>query len=72
MTLKEVLRTLRDWTLWPHIALCVAQAGPGSALQIYAPSLVAGFGFDPIASNAYTSIGTWLMILVTPIAGRIA
>lgn len=65
-------RALGNWKMWQHFLLCLATIGPVTSLNTYAPILVAGFGYDPLVSNAYVSIGTWIQICIVPITGWIA
>lgn len=65
----ELRQALGNWKMWQHFLLCLATIGPVTALNTYASSLVAGFGFDRLTANAYASIGTWIQICIVPIAG---
>ena len=68
----ELRQALGNWKMWQHFLLCLATIGSVTALNTYAPSLVTGFGYDPLTSNAYVSIGTWIQICIVPITGWIA
>lgn len=69
ISLRELRHALGNWKMWQHFILCLATIGPVTALNTYAPSLVAGLGYDRLTSNAYVSIGTWIQICIVPIMG---
>ncbi|KAH7310576.1 major facilitator superfamily domain-containing protein [Stachybotrys elegans] len=61
---EEFRATITNWRLLPHLAFTVAGLAPAQAFGSYAPSLVVGFGFDRLKSNALVSIGNWALLFV--------
>jgi len=69
---REVLRALASVKLWPHALLTVVALAPSTALWSYAPTIVTSFGYDRLASNALTSIGQWISVLLVLALGFVA
>ncbi|GME49452.1 MFS transporter [Neofusicoccum parvum] len=68
----DVFRTLKDWRVWPHLVIAVAGLAPGNALWSYMPSIISSFGYDRLQSNAMTSVGNWINVVVIIIFGILA
>ncbi|PKS08524.1 hypothetical protein jhhlp_004909 [Lomentospora prolificans] len=58
----ELKSALTNWRLLPHIGFTIVGMAPASAFGSYAPSLVAGFGFGKLRSNALASVGFWILM----------
>lgn len=69
---RDILRTLADLKVWPHILLAIIGCAPSTALWSYAPSIIASFGYDRLAANALTSVGSWVSVTLVLILGFIA
>lgn len=67
--IRDIVKTLSSGKLWLHVLLTIAGLAPSNALWIYAPSMVASFGFDRLGSNAMTSVGQWISVILVIIAG---
>ena len=61
---KGVPTKLTNWRLIPHIGFTVVGLAPASAFGSYAPTLVAGFGFEKLRSNALSSVGFWILMFL--------
>jgi hypothetical protein len=51
-----------NWRLYVHVLVTLCNNGPQRAFDTYAPSLVSGFGFGQLSSNALASVGLFLQI----------
>jgi len=51
--------------VWVHVTISLCNNGPQRAFDTYAPSLVNGFGFAALTSNALASVGLFLQ---TPVS----
>jgi hypothetical protein len=54
-----------NWRLWVHAIITLCNNGPQRAFDTYSPSIVSGFGFPPLTSNAMASVGLWLQVPVS-------
>lgn len=61
ISMQELTSTLTDWKIYIHVLITITAHAPSSTMSSYAPSLVKGFGYDRIKSNAITSIGHWCL-----------
>lgn len=48
-----------------HTFISLCNNGPQRAFDTYSPSIVNGFGFPPLDSNAMASVGLWLQVPVS-------
>ena len=48
-----------------HTFISLCNNGPQRAFDTYSPSIVAGFGFPALTSNAMASVGLWLQVPVS-------
>lgn len=69
---RDIRRTLADLKVWPHILLAIIGCAPSTALWSYAPSIIASFGYDRLAANALTSVGSWVSVTLVLILGFVA
>lgn len=69
---RDILSTLGNIRLWPHLLLTAVGLAPSNALWSYAPSIVRSFGYDRLASNALTSIGQWMAVVLLIFLGWLA
>ncbi|KAM0330873.1 hypothetical protein ACHAQA_003829 [Verticillium albo-atrum] len=60
---SELKDALTNWRLIPHILTTISGLAPASVMMSYGPSLVVGFGFGRLQSNAMMSIGMWCALL---------
>jgi hypothetical protein len=58
-------QALTYWRLWIHVFISLCNNGPQRGFDTYAPSLVSGFGFADLASNALAAVGLFLQIPVS-------
>lgn len=54
-----------NWRLWVHVVITLSNNGPQRAFDTYAPTIVRGFGFEGLTSNALASVGLFLQIPVS-------
>lgn len=54
-----------NWRVWVHVTISLCNNGPQRAFDTYAPSIVNGFGFAALTSNALASVGLFLQ---TPVS----
>ncbi|KAH7098810.1 alternative sulfate transporter [Auriculariales sp. MPI-PUGE-AT-0066] len=62
---RDIVNTLKNWRLWPHVFITLCNNGPLTGFNNYAPTIVNSFGFDRLRSNALASIGPWILIPVS-------
>lgn len=55
---------LTNLRLIPHIGLKITGITPSPAFGPYAPTFVAGFGFDRQQSNALVPVRYWILLFV--------
>jgi MFS family permease len=72
ITRVELLGTLGDWKLYPHVLMTIAGLAPSSTMTSYAPTLVNSFGYPRLKSNAIVSIGMWICTILTVLWGFMA
>ena len=72
ITATELKSTFTNWRLIPHIIAAWLGLAPGATFGAYGPTLVESFGYPRLASNALMSIGLWLGLIMTLIAGMLA
>ncbi|KAK3328738.1 major facilitator superfamily domain-containing protein [Apodospora peruviana] len=58
-------RTFSNWRLWLHGFITLCNNGPQRAFDTYAPSIVTGFEFGALTSNAMASVGLFLQLPVS-------
>lgn len=63
---------LTNWKLIPHIILTIAGLAPVAVLGSYGPTLIVGFGFGRLRSNALSSVGSWCLLVTNLLLGYIA
>lgn len=68
----ELKDALTNWKLIPHIILTISGLAPVAVLGSYGPSLIVGFGFGRLQSNALSSIGAWLLLFANLLWGYLA
>ena len=56
LNLKEILKTLGNWRIWPHMLIAIAGIAPGAVLMLYAPALIQSFRFDSKSTESRTLI----------------
>ena len=54
-----------NWRMYIHVLITLSNNGPQRAFDTYAPSIVRGFGFGALRSNALASVGLFLQIPVS-------
>ncbi|KAF4469221.1 alternative sulfate transporter [Fusarium albosuccineum] len=58
-------KALLGWRLWAHALISFCNNGPQRGFDVYSPTLVRGFGFASLASNALASVGFYIQIPVS-------
>jgi hypothetical protein len=43
---KDILGTLGNWRVWPHVLMAICLIGPTGAMGTYTPTLIKGFKFE--------------------------
>ncbi|KAL2072979.1 hypothetical protein VTL71DRAFT_10303 [Oculimacula yallundae] len=59
------IKAFSNWRLWIHFAITLCNNGPQRAFDTYSPSIVRGFGFAALSSNALAAVGLFLQIPVS-------
>ncbi|KAH8879267.1 putative MFS transporter [Thozetella sp. PMI_491] len=59
------VRAYTNWRIWLHFLITLCNNGPQRAFDTYAPSLVTGFGFGSLVSNAMAAVGLFLQVPVS-------
>lgn len=65
LSLGAFKQAFGNWRLWVHTAISLCNNGPQRGFDTYAPSLVTGFGFGPLRSNALAAVGLFLQVPVS-------
>lgn len=55
-------KAFSNWRLWAHVFITLSNNGPQRAFDTYAPSIVRGFGYEALKSNAMAAVGLFLQI----------
>ncbi|KAK5654029.1 hypothetical protein OQA88_7707 [Cercophora sp. LCS_1] len=55
-------KAFSDWRLYIHVFISLLNNGPQRAFDTYAPSIVNGFGFLALQSNAMAAVGLFLQV----------
>ncbi|KAI9883265.1 MAG: hypothetical protein M1823_004963 [Watsoniomyces obsoletus] len=58
-------KAFTNWRLYVHFFITLCNNGPQRAFDTYSPSIVNGFGFAALTSNALASVGLFLQIPVS-------
>lgn len=72
VTWDDILRTLKNWTIYPHLAIALLGNSPANAIGSYGPTIINSFGYGALASNALFSVGSWVQLLLNPVFGVLA
>jgi len=43
---KDILGTLGNWRVWPHVLIAICLIAPTGAMGTYTPTLIKGFKFE--------------------------
>lgn len=68
----DILSQFTNWRLIAHIFITICGLAPSSVLWNYAPTLVKGYGYGRLRSNAMVSIGQWINLCMTILWGFLA
>ncbi|KAF1810850.1 MFS general substrate transporter [Eremomyces bilateralis CBS 781.70] len=63
--LSAFKKAFTHWRMWVHLFITLCNNGPQRAFDTYAPSLVSGFGFPALTSNAMASVGLFVQVPVS-------
>ncbi|ERS97610.1 MFS transporter [Sporothrix schenckii 1099-18] len=69
---QDLRVTLLSGKVWLHVLLTTVGLAPSTALWSYAPTIVASYGFNRLASNAMTSVGQWVSVALVVLGGFVA
>ncbi|PSN69523.1 alternative sulfate transporter [Corynespora cassiicola Philippines] len=72
VTNEELRSTFTNWRLIPHIIVIICGLAPAVTVGAYSPTLVRGYGYGRLQSNAMVSIGAWISLVTTLIWGYTA
>lgn len=72
ITRKELVSTLSNWRIYPHVIISLCGIAPATTLGSYAPTLVKSFGYGKLKANALVSVGSWIQILLNYLSGLAA
>ncbi|EIM84794.1 MFS general substrate transporter [Stereum hirsutum FP-91666 SS1] len=72
ITWDESRRTLLDWRLYLHYLAFVAISIPFSSFQLFAPTIVAGLGFENLRAQLFTVPPYAIAFVSTVITSRLA
>jgi len=63
--LSAFKKAFGNWRLWIHLVITLCNNGPQRGFDTYAPTIVKGFGFEGLTSNALASVGLFIQIPVS-------
>ncbi|KAK7224731.1 hypothetical protein V2G26_012734 [Clonostachys chloroleuca] len=69
---NDILCTLAQPKLWPHLLITMSGLAPTTALWSYAPTIIGDLGYNRLAANAMTSVGQWISVLLIMMAAYVA
>lgn len=72
ISMKELGSILSNWRIYPHVIISMCGIAPVTTMSSYAPTLVKGFGFERLKSNALVSVGPWILIILNLLSGYLA
>lgn len=72
ITGAELRNLFTNWRLIPHIVLTISGLSPSSVMWNYAPTLIRGYGYGRLRSNAMVSIGQWCALVLNVTWGVLA
>ncbi|EWC48499.1 hypothetical protein DRE_07733 [Drechslerella stenobrocha 248] len=55
-------RAFSNWRIWTHVGISLLNNGPQRGFDTYSPSIVNGFGYAALTSNALAAVGFYLQI----------
>lgn len=65
-------RQFSDPKLWPHLFIALFTFNAGIVYALYGPTIITSFGFEPLRSNALSSVGQWISLILVIGGGYIA
>ncbi|KAK7419658.1 hypothetical protein QQX98_003249 [Neonectria punicea] len=58
--------------MYPHLVIALLGNAPSSAIGSYGPTIINSMGYGALASNALTSVGSWIQLFLGPVFGVLA
>ncbi|KPM44104.1 hypothetical protein AK830_g2487 [Neonectria ditissima] len=68
----DIVSTLKNWPMYPHLVIALLGNAPSSALGSYGPTIINSMGYGALASNVLTSVGSWIQLFLGPVFGVLA
>ncbi|KAK4699479.1 hypothetical protein P7C70_g6782, partial [Phenoliferia sp. Uapishka_3] len=65
LTVQEILATLKDPRVWPHVLIAVSLKAPTGAMTTYATKYIKSLGFTTLKANSLSSVSSWIGIFFT-------
>ncbi|KAL1302327.1 hypothetical protein AAFC00_002737 [Neodothiora populina] len=72
ISMKELGHILSNWRIYPHVIMGICGMAPVTTLSQYGPTLVKSFGYGRLRSNALSSVGPWIQIVLNFLSGYLA
>uniref|UniRef100_A0A8H7N2U3 Major facilitator superfamily (MFS) profile domain-containing protein n=1 Tax=Bionectria ochroleuca TaxID=29856 RepID=A0A8H7N2U3_BIOOC len=72
VTVGDVISTLTNWTIYPHLLIALLGNAPANAISSYGPTIINSFGYERLTSNALNSVGSWIQLFLNPAFGYLA
>lgn len=69
---NDIKEAFLEWRIWIHWTITIINTQATTVISTYTPSLIQSFGFDVFKSNAYSSIGGWILIVAVLISSYIS
>ncbi|TLD33169.1 hypothetical protein PspLS_00197 [Pyricularia sp. CBS 133598] len=63
--LSAIRKTFTNWLLWIHVLITFLNNGPFRGFDTYGPSIIKGYGFPSLQSNALASVGLFLQVPIS-------
>ncbi|KAK7217694.1 hypothetical protein V2G26_005697 [Clonostachys chloroleuca] len=72
VTFEDVISTLTNWAIYPHLLIALLGNAPANAISAYDPTIINSFGYERLTSNALNSVGSWIQLFLNPAFGYLA
>ncbi|EGX87735.1 MFS transporter, putative [Cordyceps militaris CM01] len=65
----DIKAAFSRWYIYPQLTVSFCAIAVISPLSTYQPSIIAGYGYDRLQANALSSVGNWIVIVLSLLFG---